>query len=162
MYHAKRDTAMASRTSNLNEDLGQIEYIFSDKTGTLTCNEMVLRQFSIAGNVYGSLLEDDDEDRYKSSNARSLYKLDEGFTFFDDRVLKALEETDGSRNAHSGVYEGSCAFCNTVIPEKSFEGKVTHIASSPTKRSRYSPQSALDIRLAARTTSTMDLDVATW
>jgi len=42
------------RNSNLMEDLGKIEYIFSDKTGTLTSNEMRLRQVAIKGIVYGS------------------------------------------------------------------------------------------------------------
>lgn len=36
MYHAKSNTPARSRTTTLNEELGQIEYIFSDKTGTLT------------------------------------------------------------------------------------------------------------------------------
>ena len=38
MYSDEQDTPALARTSNLNEDLGQIDYIFSDKTGTLTCN----------------------------------------------------------------------------------------------------------------------------
>ncbi|PKK71379.1 phospholipid-translocating P-type ATPase [Rhizophagus irregularis] len=38
---------------NLSDDLGQIEYIFSDKTGTLTRNIMEFRQFSVAEKVYG-------------------------------------------------------------------------------------------------------------
>ena len=42
------------RNSNLNEDLGKIEYIFSDKTGTLTSNEMQLREVSIKGQVLGN------------------------------------------------------------------------------------------------------------
>lgn len=42
------------RNSNLNEDLGKIEYVFSDKTGTLTSNEMQLRAVSIRGHAYGS------------------------------------------------------------------------------------------------------------
>jgi magnesium-transporting ATPase (P-type) len=33
MYHAETDTPCLARTSNLNEELGQIQYIFSDKTG---------------------------------------------------------------------------------------------------------------------------------
>jgi phospholipid-translocating ATPase len=36
MYYRKNDTPAKSRTTTLNEELGQIEYIFSDKTGTLT------------------------------------------------------------------------------------------------------------------------------
>jgi phospholipid-translocating ATPase len=36
MYYGKTDTPAKSRTTTLNEELGQIEYIFSDKTGTLT------------------------------------------------------------------------------------------------------------------------------
>ena len=52
MYYAKTKTAALARTSNLNEELGQIKYIFTDKTGTLTQNLMEFRKSSVAGVKY--------------------------------------------------------------------------------------------------------------
>jgi phospholipid-transporting ATPase len=40
MYYAEDDKPAMCRTSDLIEELGQVEFIFSDKTGTLTCNVM--------------------------------------------------------------------------------------------------------------------------
>uniref|UniRef100_A0A452T1F3 P-type phospholipid transporter n=1 Tax=Ursus maritimus TaxID=29073 RepID=A0A452T1F3_URSMA len=45
MHYEPTDTAAMARTSNLNEELGQVKYIFSDKTGTLTCNVMQFKKF---------------------------------------------------------------------------------------------------------------------
>jgi phospholipid-transporting ATPase len=52
MYHAESDQPALARTSNMNSDLGMVEYIFSDKTGTLTDNIMKFRMCSVAGQVY--------------------------------------------------------------------------------------------------------------
>ncbi|KAF9607372.1 hypothetical protein IFM89_034138 [Coptis chinensis] len=54
MYHVETNTPALARTSNLNEELGQVEYIFSDKTGTLTRNLMEFFKCSIGGEVYGT------------------------------------------------------------------------------------------------------------
>lgn len=52
MYNSKTDEAAKVNSSDLNEDLGQIEYLFSDKTGTLTENEMVFKHFALNGHIY--------------------------------------------------------------------------------------------------------------
>ncbi|KAF9478485.1 phospholipid-translocating P-type ATPase [Pholiota conissans] len=52
IYYEKTKQATIARSWNLSDDLGQIEYIFSDKTGTLTQNLMVFRMCSIAGKSY--------------------------------------------------------------------------------------------------------------
>ena len=52
MYYAPTDTFANARTSNLNEELGQVKYIFSDKTGTLTRNVMEFKKMSIAGQLF--------------------------------------------------------------------------------------------------------------
>ncbi|KAF2126357.1 phospholipid-translocating P-type ATPase [Dothidotthia symphoricarpi CBS 119687] len=49
MYDEISDTPCEPRTSTINEELGQISYIFSDKTGTLTDNSMKFRKMSIGG-----------------------------------------------------------------------------------------------------------------
>ena len=54
MRDSKSGEYARCRNSNLNEDLGKVEYIFSDKTGTLTSNEMQLREIAIKGVAYGS------------------------------------------------------------------------------------------------------------
>ncbi|XP_018398443.1 PREDICTED: probable phospholipid-transporting ATPase IF [Cyphomyrmex costatus] len=52
MYDKDNDQPALTNSSDLNEELGQVEYLFTDKTGTLTENLMVFRRCSIGDKVY--------------------------------------------------------------------------------------------------------------
>ena len=79
MYHEDTDTPAVAR-STIVTDLGLVEYIFSDKTGTLTCNIMEFKRCSVDGHVFGMPVakaapptlasipeEDDDADAFSDS-----------------------------------------------------------------------------------------------
>lgn len=54
MYDSGSGSRFQCRSLNINEDLGQIRYIFSDKTGTLTENKMEFQRASVYGKDYGT------------------------------------------------------------------------------------------------------------
>ena len=56
MYHEETDTRAVAR-STIVTDLGQVQYIFSDKTGTLTCNIMRFKRCSVDGMAFGAPIE---------------------------------------------------------------------------------------------------------
>lgn len=70
IYDAEEDVAAVTYNSGISEDLSQVEYICSDKTGTLTQNIMEFRRCSISGRVYGG--DDDDIASPKCSLGKDL------------------------------------------------------------------------------------------
>eukprot|EP00929_Paragymnodinium_shiwhaense_P083793 TRINITY_DN44759_c0_g1_i2.p1 TRINITY_DN44759_c0_g1~~TRINITY_DN44759_c0_g1_i2.p1 ORF type:complete len:1640 (+),score=354.07 TRINITY_DN44759_c0_g1_i2:149-5068(+) len=57
MYDEEQDCPAVVRSTNLCHELGQVSYVFSDKTGTLTQNVMDLKRLSIAGRIFGTVTE---------------------------------------------------------------------------------------------------------
>ncbi|XP_065363249.1 phospholipid-transporting ATPase ID isoform X2 [Calliphora vicina] len=90
MYYEPNKTHAKARTTTLNEELGQIQYIFSDKTGTLTQNIMTFNKCSINGRTYGDVFDlrtgevveiNDNELQTQNSNSTIMKnKLDIGTT----------------------------------------------------------------------------------
>jgi phospholipid-transporting ATPase len=54
IYDESKDMPTKVQSSNLNEELGQVEYVFSDKTGTLTCNIMDFKKLCCGNVSYGT------------------------------------------------------------------------------------------------------------
>ncbi|CAJ1932303.1 unnamed protein product [Sphenostylis stenocarpa] len=96
MYYEDASKPSYARTSNLNEELGQVDTVLSDKTGTLTCNTMEFIKCSIAGVAYGRGVTEV-ERSLDSKNGSTL--IDDtrdspvrnvpikGFNFTDERIM---------------------------------------------------------------------------
>jgi len=131
MYYAKTDTPALCRTSSLVEELGQIEYVFSDKTGTLTCNEMEFRCCTIGGVAYSETV--DESKRDGENGWRTFAELKEklaGQNPFLDEVSSSRQSSGDQERAVLREFLTLLAVCHTVIPEVK-DGKMVYQASSP-------------------------------
>jgi len=121
IYYNDTDTPAVCRTSSLVEELGQIEYVFSDKTGTLTCNMMEFRQCSIGGIRYAGVVPEDQ--RAEGPDDTS------GIHDFN-----RLRENLGSHPSSDSIHHflTLLAVCHTVIPERKDEkSEIKYQAASP-------------------------------
>ncbi|KAG4305692.1 hypothetical protein PORY_000602 [Pneumocystis oryctolagi] len=120
MYYEKDDIPATCRTSSLVDELGQIEYIFTDKTGTLTCNQMEFCQLSIAGISYIDSIE--------KNQRLNPYQKKEIFDF--KQLNKNLLSHESKDVIHNVLILLST--CHTVIPEKvDGQDDIIYQAASP-------------------------------
>ncbi|XP_059308703.1 putative phospholipid-transporting ATPase 9 [Lycium ferocissimum] len=142
MYYEETDKPAHARTSNLNEELGQVDTILSDKTGTLTCNSMEFVKCSVAGTAYGRGITDvekalakkngsplmvNDQDSAVSPKKSSI----KGFNFNDERIMNGSWVHEPHLDVIQKFFR-LLAVCHTVIPEvDEGTGKISYEAESP-------------------------------
>eukprot|EP00026_Physarum_polycephalum_P000158 Phypoly_transcript_00158.p1 GENE.Phypoly_transcript_00158~~Phypoly_transcript_00158.p1 ORF type:complete len:1281 (-),score=198.53 Phypoly_transcript_00158:23-3865(-) len=111
MYDETTDIPSAARNTNILEELGQIQYLLSDKTGTLTNNEMVFSKCTVGGIMYGPAQED------------------------FEQLVEAVKSPSAHGNQAEIAHEfyTSLAICNTVVVDllASQIGKRVYHAISP-------------------------------
>jgi phospholipid-translocating P-type ATPase (flippase) len=150
MYCADRDMPAVARSSKLNEELGQVAYVFSDKTGTLTCNKMEFRQFSCfdvetTGNgtmeCYGTMHSKDST----------------GASHFDDhRIIRGAWRNQRNKEQIRHLLQ-AMAVCHTVIPERDSTGRIVYQASSPDEACLVRAAKALGVELRDRNDVSMTI-----
>ncbi|KAA0724264.1 Phospholipid-transporting ATPase ID [Triplophysa tibetana] len=132
MYYSPKDTPAEARTTTLNEELGQVEFIFSDKTGTLTQNIMVFNKCSINGKTYGDVY---DEFGHKVDITEKTPCVDFSFNPLRDRKFRfhdsSLVEAIKLEEPLVQEFFRLLALCHTVMPEERNEGELVYQAQSP-------------------------------
>uniref|UniRef100_A0A6I8SRP2 Phospholipid-transporting ATPase n=1 Tax=Xenopus tropicalis TaxID=8364 RepID=A0A6I8SRP2_XENTR len=132
MFYSKRGTPAETRTTTLNEELGQIEYIFSDKTGTLTQNIMTFNKCSVSGKVYGELR---DELGRKVGITEKTAPVDFSFNPLADRKFQFYDHslTEAIKLEEPYVQEvfRLLSLCHTVMSEEKTAGELVYQVQSP-------------------------------
>ncbi|XP_024006621.1 putative phospholipid-transporting ATPase 9 isoform X2 [Eutrema salsugineum] len=181
MYYEEADKPARARTSNLNEELGQVDTILSDKTGTLTCNSMEFIKCSVAGTAYGRgvtevemamgrrkgstlVFQSSENDVEYSKEAVAEEPTVKGFNFRDERIMNGNWVTE----THADVIQKFfrlLAVCHTVIPEVDEDTeKISYEAESPDEAAFVIAARELGFEFFNRTQTTIsvrELDLVT-
>ncbi|XP_016065163.1 PREDICTED: phospholipid-transporting ATPase IK [Miniopterus natalensis] len=113
-----------ARSTSLNDQLGQVEYIFSDKTGTLTQNIMTFKKCCINGIVYGP----DEEAALHKENPYLWNKYADGKLLFQN--AKLLSVVCGNKDRMVQEFWRLLAICHTVMVQEK-DNQLLYQAASP-------------------------------
>lgn len=159
MYYDKADIPARARTTTLNEELGQIEYIFSDKTGTLTQNVMTFNKCSINNVLYGYIY---DENRNEIEITDSTKPIDfswnpfaeKNFHFYDQTLVDAVNR----KEEHVYRFFTLLCVCHTVMSEMK-DDVLTYQAQSPDEAALVSAARNFGFVFLSRTPKTITVQI---
>lgn len=101
MYYEKLDYPCTPKSWNISDDLGQIEYIFSDKTGTLTQNVMEFKKCTINGVPYGEAYT---EAQAGMQKREGVNVEEEGARIHEQIARDRVRMLTGLRKIHANPY----------------------------------------------------------
>eukprot|EP00069_Balaena_mysticetus_P011195 bmy_07077T0 len=139
MYYPEKDTPAKARTTTLNEQLGQIHYIFSDKTGTLTQNIMTFKKCCINGQIYVDF----------SWNMYSDGKL----VFYDHYLIEQIQL---GKEPEVRQFFFLLAVCHTVMVDR-LDGQLNYQAASPDEGALVSAARNFGFAFLTRTQNTITI-----
>ncbi|OMO59155.1 Cation-transporting P-type ATPase [Corchorus capsularis] len=136
MYDEETNRPAHARTSNLNEELGQVHTILSDKTGTLTCNSMEFVKCSIAGTAYGRGMTEVEASlaRKRGESVPEQMPIEsgksvKGFSFRDERIMNGQWVHEPHADKIQKFFR-VLATCHTAVPETTESGELVYEAES--------------------------------
>ncbi|CAF1201267.1 unnamed protein product [Adineta ricciae] len=154
MYYEPNNVPAQARTTTLNEELGQIEYIFSDKTGTLTQNIMTFNKCSIKGKVYGYVTDEAGNEVQDPEKLKPIQfdEKDDDFEWYDHKLIDAIKK--GDKDVHT--FFTLLSLCHTVMPEEK-DGKIAYQAQSPDENALVSAARTFGFVFVNRTQSSISV-----
>ncbi|XP_036177631.1 phospholipid-transporting ATPase IC isoform X2 [Myotis myotis] len=155
MYYFEKDTPAKARTTTLNEQLGQIHYIFSDKTGTLTQNIMTFKKCCINGKIYGDHRDASQHNHSKIEQVDfSWNTYADGKLAFYDHYL--IEQIQSGKEPEVRQFFFLLAICHTVMVDR-IDGQLNYQAASPDEGALVSAARDFGFAFLARTQNTITI-----